>query len=194
MKESNQMSQLVEPIYVWIYIEGKKEIIKERILLAYHNKTKKIEAIGKEAETYFSHQREDISVCSPIVQGLIYDYTAFVCFLKSILEREKGKAKLFTKPKIEICIPTDIYINEVYKKAYADVVYQIGGKSAYLIQMPFEEIIQQPHLKGDIVIGIIMEDKKAYLKEQLEQIKVYANKNKLNKEDVLALLEEVYSN
>lgn len=186
-------NKISEPIELGIYIEGKSEILKELILLAYHSKTNKIEAIGTKAEAYISNPREDIIVCTPVVQGIIDDFTIFEAFLRSVIKKAVGKGRLFTKPKIEICIPKDIYLSKVDMKAYSEAVgLASSAKQIVFTEQSFEEACNNPHSKGDIVLEVIMKNKKAFLEEQLEQAKAYADHNKIEKEEVFRILKQIY--
>lgn len=186
------MKRIEEPVSLYIFVNGKKEIIQEKLLLAYHSQTSKIEAVGTAAEQYLTAPNSQIVVCSPIKQGYIDDYSVFEKAIRYFIQETIGKKLLFSKPKIKVCLPEGIYFSEVNKKAYMDALYQAGAKQVILSEEIFEEAVCNNTQDITVILGIKIEDKEMYIQGQLQRIKEYAEKNTISRDAVMQLLEDVY--
>lgn len=187
------MQDVFIPCKIRIYIKKSGCIYENNMLLAYNVETLKIEAIGKDAERFLEYPKEKVMVLAPLRQGKITDYCCFQKALLFMLQEALRQKKIMWKPKTVICLPDDIYFSEVDLKAFQDAAYQSGTGEVTIVTTLFEEAVE--HLLQDkaIVIGVIMDQKSDFLKEQLKYVKEYAEHNHLGKEEVFRLLEQVYT-
>lgn len=189
----NKAEALSEPVTVKLYGRKKGDIYSNKVLLAFQSESKKIEAFGTDAERYIHHPEPSIVVCSPTTQGVIWDYTVFQkCLAMMIQYYNKTKSSLL-KPKIMLCIPGDLPMSEVSLKAYMDAVYQTGAKKVDITKASFEDTVSSEASSYDMIIGILMENKELFLREQLEAVKAYAESSQIGRETVFRMLEDAYS-
>lgn len=116
-----------------VYIKGKGIVFNEPSVVAINKSKNKILAVGNEARDMIGKVPGNISVIRPLKEGVIANYTVTQKMLEFVVERVAGKS-FFSKPRIMVCIPTDI--TSVEKRAVLEAAMQAGASKTYLIEEP----------------------------------------------------------
>lgn len=184
-----------EPADILIYIKDRGVVLTEKSLVAVHTDTKKIVAIGNDAETIAEKNLPGVQVFSPLRQGMVADYTVAVSLFTALLRNAWGKKPL-RRPPVAICVPNDM--TEVAQKAIQDVIYQAGARELLISDVPFHQFVRKfpethPKLckKFSTVIGITKDEPEKYITEQLSHVIYYARQEGISSERVRALLQQL---
>lgn len=118
-----------------IFIPEKGIVINEPSVVAVHNKTGKILAVGNEAKFMIGKTPPHISVTRPLTHGVISDYEVTEKMLKYFIDKVHENGRSFmTRPRIVICVPLEV--TEVEVKAVEDAAVAAGAKEVYIVQEP----------------------------------------------------------
>lgn len=184
-----------EPADISIYIKDRGVVLTEKSLVAVHTDTKKIMAIGNQAEEIAEKNLPNVQVFSPLRQGMVADYMAAVSFFSALLRNAWGKKPL-RRPPVTICVPTDT--TDVEKKAIQDVIYQAGAREILISDVPFHQFIREfpekmPKLyqKFATIIGITKDEPETYITEHLAHVIRYARKEGISLGRVRELLQKL---
>ena len=141
-----------EPSNIKIYKWDEGTVLNNNSLIAlhYNNKEKgKIIAIGYDAQ---SVQESDTKIYSPFKEGKVADWDESRKIITHYL-LQVWKKKLFSKPKIAVCIVPDS--TNAAKKAMEELMFAAGAKKVILTELPLENFILQSCKKEcDIIISI----------------------------------------
>lgn len=121
-----------------VLISGKGVVLREPSVVAMHQKTKKIIAIGSEAKKMLGKTPQNIIAFRPLKDGVISDFDATAALLKYCVElvheRHRGRIPKVPRPKVVIGIPSGV--TEVERRAVADAVITAGARACYLVEEP----------------------------------------------------------
>jgi rod shape-determining protein MreB len=137
-----------------IYVNDRGIVLNEPTVVAIDTKTKKCLAAGDEAKRMLGRTPADIKAIRPMKDGVIADFEMVELLLRTFIEKVQ-KRKLFTRPRIIICVPSGI---EVEKRAVRDSAEAAGAREVFLISEPIAAAIgidlpvQSP--TGNMVIDI----------------------------------------
>ena len=142
-----------KPCNIVIYDRKEDILLKEISLIAYNKDTKRVVALGNEAEQLLGNCDDNIVIISPLKNGFIANFSEAQSMFKYFINKAY-KSKLFTRPKVIVCTPPEP--TEVEEKAYEEVILMSGGKEVYITQELMDTII--PGVKDDynIIIGILI--------------------------------------
>ena len=118
---------------VLIYIKGKGVVLNEPSVVVIEKETKKVIAVGKEAYNMIGKTPEKIEVVRPLKDGVIADFELTEIMLDFFINKIKAR-KLFTRPKILICCPTNI--TPVEKNAIIEAAERTGARKVYIEEEP----------------------------------------------------------
>lgn len=183
-----------EPADISIYIKNKGIVLKEPSLVAVETVSNKILAYGTEAGHMAQYPSDTVKVFSPLRRGRIAEYSAAVPLFSHLLLTARGKKSLF-KPFIALCMPGES--TEVERKAFEDLLFQIGAKEAFLSAVPIEELLQQISTqslsklwqKVEIFICITKNEPERYVTEQLVELLTYAKQEGISAERISELFQ-----
>lgn len=125
-----------------VYIKGKGVAIREPSIVARHNKTKKIIAIGTEAKKMLGKTPASISAIRPLEHGVISDFDAATAMLQHYIKKvhEIGTPlPHFARPRVVIGIPSGV--TEVERRAVWEAALTAGARACYLIEEPMASAI-----------------------------------------------------
>lgn len=120
-----------------VYVRGKGIAVREPSIVARHNKTKKIIAIGTEAKKMLGKTPGSISAIKPLEHGVISDFDAAVSMLSHYIRQvhEIGSPlPRLARPRVVIGIPSGV--TEVERRAVWEAALTAGARACYLIEEP----------------------------------------------------------
>lgn len=125
-----------------VYVKGKGVAIREPSIVARHNKTKKIIAIGTEAKKMVGKTPGSISAIKPLEHGVISDFDAAASMLQHYIRQvhEIGSPlPRFARPRVVVGIPSGV--TEVERRAVWEAALTAGARACYLIEEPMAAAI-----------------------------------------------------
>lgn len=138
-----------------VHVKGQGIVLREPSVIAVEKTSKKIMAIGIEAQQMVGRTPGNIIAVRPMKDGVIADFNMAQALLSSFLKRVQSKSK-FRKPRILIGVPCGI--TEVEKRAVMDATRFAGAKETKLIEEPIAaavgENIEFDEPTGQMVVDI----------------------------------------
>jgi rod shape-determining protein MreB and related proteins len=125
-----------------VYVKGKGIAVREPSIVARHNKTKKIIAIGTEAKKMIGKTPATISAIRPLEHGVISDFDAAAGMLQHYIRKvhEIGTPlPNLARPRVVVGIPSGV--TEVERRAVWEAVLTAGARACYLIEEPMASAI-----------------------------------------------------
>ena len=118
---------------VLIYIKGKGIVLNEPSVVVVDTETKKVIAVGQEAYEMLGRTPGKTKAIKPMKDGVIADFELTEIMLNMFLQKIKAR-KLFSKPRILICCPTNI--TQVEKNAIIEAAERTGARKVYIAEEP----------------------------------------------------------
>lgn len=118
---------------VIVYVKGKGIVLKEPSVVAIDKFSGKVIAVGAKARRMLGRTPGNIVAIRPLRDGVIADYDVTEKMLRYFIRRANGNKILF-KPRVMICIPSDV--TGVEERAVRQAAIQSGAKQAYVIEEP----------------------------------------------------------
>ena len=118
---------------VLIYVKGQCIVLNEPSVVAIDNETKKVLAVGEYAREMLGRTPGDILAIRPMKDGVIADFEVTELMLNEFIKKINGK-KMFSKPRILICCPSNI--TQVEKNAIKDAAERTGARKVYIEEEP----------------------------------------------------------
>lgn len=123
-----------------VFIPEKGIVIEEPSVVAVHNKTGQILAVGNEAKFMLGKTPPHITVTRPLTHGVISDYEVTEKMLKYFIDKvHDDNRSYFTRPRVVICVPLEV--TEVEIKAVEDAAIAAGAKEVHIVQEPMAAAI-----------------------------------------------------
>ncbi len=120
-----------------IYMKGKGIVLNEPSIVAYDTTTKKLIAIGREAQAMLGRTHRDIQTIRPMKDGVIADFEIAEGMLRALIR--KVHPSWLPSRRIIISVPSGI--TEVEKRAVRDSAEHAGAKEVHLISEPMAAAI-----------------------------------------------------
>ena len=124
---------------VLVFVKGKGIVINQPSVVAFEKKSKRLIAIGNKAKQMMGKTPDNIEVIRPLKQGVISDFTVTERMLKAFIETAMQKKKMFSRPRICVCVPSGV--TEVERRAVEDAVYNTGAKHVDIMEEPIAAAI-----------------------------------------------------
>ena len=118
---------------VLIYVKGSGIVLNEPSVVAIDAETKQVLKVGSEANEMLGRTPGKVKVVRPLKDGVIADFDLTEAMLSEFLSKIKGK-RIFSKPRILICCPTNI--TSVEKNAIREAAERIGAKKVFIEEEP----------------------------------------------------------
>jgi len=118
---------------VLIYIKGQGIVLNEPNIVAIDTDNKKVIAVGKEANEMLGRTPGKVKAIRPMKDGVIADFEVTEIMLNTFIKKIKAK-KLFTRPRIVICCPTNV--TPVEKNAIKEAAERTGARRVYIEEEP----------------------------------------------------------
>lgn len=118
---------------VLIYIKKKGIVLNEPSVVAIEKETKKVIAVGNEANEMLGRTPGKVQTIRPMKDGVIADLEIAEIMLNEFIKKIKAR-KLFTRPRILICCPSNI--NPIEKETIKEAAERTGAKKVYIEEEP----------------------------------------------------------
>jgi rod shape-determining protein MreB len=122
-----------------VHVKGKGIIIIEPSVVAIQRETGDVLAVGEEAKQMIGRTPGNIIAIRPMKDGVIADFDITQSMLRYLIKRALQGQKVFTRPRVVICIPTGV--TPVEERAVKEAVIQAGAREAFLIEEPMAAAI-----------------------------------------------------
>lgn len=120
-----------------VFVKGKGIAVRAPSVVARHQKTKEILAIGDEAKRMVGKTPQEIEAVRPLKDGVIADFDLTEAMIAHYIKKIHEGPSLLPKiprPKVIIGIPSGV--TEVERRAVQDACLTAGARSAFLIEEP----------------------------------------------------------
>lgn len=114
-----------------VYVRGQGIVLSEPSVVAVHNSSKKVLAVGQEAKRMLGRTPGEIIAIRPMRDGVISDFETVEKMIKHFFQKVHNR-KALVKPQVVIGIPS--CITEVEKRAVRESAEQAGAREIYLIE------------------------------------------------------------
>jgi len=114
-----------------VYVRGKGIVLSEPSVVAVHNSSKKVLAVGQEAKRMLGRTPGEIIAIRPMKDGVISDFETVEKMIKYFFQKIHNR-KTLVKPQVVIGIPS--CITEVEKRAVRESAEQAGAREIFLIE------------------------------------------------------------
>ena len=118
---------------VLIYVKGQGIVLNEPSIVAIDTDSKSVIAVGTEANEMLGRTPGKVKAIKPMKDGVIADFEITEIMLNSFIKKIKAK-KLFSRPRILICCPTNI--TQVEKNAIKEAAERTGARKVYIEEEP----------------------------------------------------------
>lgn len=118
---------------VLIYIKGKGIVLNEPSVVAVDTETKRVIAVGNEANEMLGRTPGKVKAIKPMKDGVIADFELTEIMLNTFIKKIQAK-NLFSRPRILICCPTNI--TPVEKNAIKEAAERTGARKVYIEEEP----------------------------------------------------------
>ncbi len=127
---------------VLIYLRDRGILVREPSVVAVHDKTNAILAVGDKAKKMVGKTPQNISAVRPLREGVISDFDVaekmLRFFIQRVYETPSRLPRIF-RPRVVIGIPSGI--TEVERKAVRDAALQSGARKVFLVEEPMAAAI-----------------------------------------------------
>jgi len=120
-----------------VMVLGKGIVISEPSVVAIHNKSKTVLAIGDEAKRMIGKTPSSITAVRPLRDGVISDLDTTEQMLSYFIKKVHETPSIFIKiprPRVVVGIPSNI--TEVERRAVTDASKRAGARQVYLVEEP----------------------------------------------------------
>ncbi len=117
---------------VVIYVKGSGIVLNEPSVVAIDSDTKKVLAVGNEANEMLGRTPGKIKAIRPMKDGVIADFDVTGAMLNHFIKKAIGKRIM--KPRILICCPSNI--TQVEKTAIMEAAISTGARKVFLEEEP----------------------------------------------------------
>lgn len=118
---------------VLIYVKGEGIVLNEPSIVAIDTDSKSVIAVGTEANEMLGRTPGKVKAIKPMKDGVIADFEITEIMLNAFIKKIKAK-KLFSRPRILICCPTNI--TPVEKNAIKEAAERTGARKVYIEEEP----------------------------------------------------------
>ena len=117
-----------------VCIKGRGIVVREPSVVAIDKYSRKVLAVGNDADEMLGRTPENISAIRPIQDGVIADIEITEAMMRRLMHLALGKKGAVFKPRVTVCVPTGI--TNVEKRAVIQALMLAGAKSVTLIEEP----------------------------------------------------------
>ena len=118
---------------VLIYIKGQGIVLNEPSIVAIDTESKKVIAVGTEANEMLGRTPGKIKAIKPMKDGVIADFEITEIMLNTFIKKVKAKS-FIARPRILICCPSNI--TPVEKNAIKEAAERTGARRVFIEEEP----------------------------------------------------------
>ena len=118
---------------VLIYQQGKGLVLRRPAVVAIERSTKKVLAIGDDAQRMVGRTPSNIMAIRPLKQGTVADFELTNTMLRFFLNGVLSK-RLFAGPRVVMSVPSGV--TETEKHSLINILLDAGVKRTYLLDRP----------------------------------------------------------
>ena len=116
-----------------IYIKGRGIVLSEPSIVAIHRNTRKVIAVGHEAQQMHERTHREIETIRPLKDGVIADFEVAEQMIRGLIRKVQNTWHSSIR-RIVVCVPSGI--TEVEKRAVRDSAERAGARQVFLIDEP----------------------------------------------------------
>jgi rod shape-determining protein MreB and related proteins len=114
-----------------VYARGRGIVVNEPSLVALNRKSRKIEAIGREAKEMLGRAPRDLEAIEPLKEGVIANFDVTEKMLRRFISQAQ-RDRRFLKPKVVIGVPGEA--NTVERRAVEDAAYRARASQVFMVR------------------------------------------------------------
>lgn len=123
---------------ILVYMRGKGIVLREPSVVAVAASTKKVLAVGAEAQQMLGRTPGNIVATRPMSDGVIADFTTTKKMLEYVFNKVVGRKRLL-KPRVLVCVPSQV--TSVERRAVIQAAREAGASEARTIEEPMAAAI-----------------------------------------------------
>jgi len=116
-----------------IYIKGRGIVLNEPSIVAVHRSSRKVIAVGTEAQQMHERTHREIETIWPLKDGVIADFEVAEQLIRQLI-RKVQTSWITSIRRMVVCVPSGI--TEVEKRAVRDSAEHAGARQVFLIDEP----------------------------------------------------------
>jgi rod shape-determining protein MreB and related proteins len=117
-----------------IFEQGKGIVLNEPSVVAYHQDTGELLAVGTEAHAMIGRAPAHVDITYPLINGVIANFDKASSMLQHFIKKIQGKASLLRSSQVYISVPSGI--TNVQKRVIEETIVHRGAKKATAIEEP----------------------------------------------------------
>jgi rod shape-determining protein MreB len=121
-----------------VFVRGKGIVLREPSVVAIHNDTKEVLAVGSEAKQMLGRTPGNIVAIRPMRDGVIANFEVTEAMIKYFIRKVHNR-KTLVRPRVVIGVPSGI--TQVEKRAVRDSAESAGAREVYLMEEPMAAAI-----------------------------------------------------
>ena len=122
-----------------VYVRGRGVVLNEPSVVAIDVENGKVLAVGAQAKQMLGRTPANITAIRPLKDGVISDYEVASEMIRYFIRQVHNKSRLFSKPRILICVPS--VATAVECRAIKDAARDAGAREVHLIEEPMAAAI-----------------------------------------------------
>ncbi|PWU06223.1 MAG: rod shape-determining protein [Verrucomicrobia bacterium] len=121
-----------------VYVKDHGIVLREPSVVAVHQGTNKVLAVGDEAKRMLGRTPGNIVAIRPLKDGVIADFEITEEMLRHFISKVHNRRRM-VRPRVVVAVPSGI--TEVEKRAVKDSATHAGAREVYLIEEPMAAAI-----------------------------------------------------
>lgn len=121
-----------------VYVKDHGIVLREPSVVAVHDATRKVLAVGEEAKRMLGRTPGSITAIRPLKDGVIADFEVTEAMLRHFITKVHNRRRM-VRPRVLIAVPSGI--TEVEKRAVRESAIHAGAREVYLIEEPMAAAI-----------------------------------------------------
>jgi len=121
-----------------VFVKGKGIVLREPSVVAIHNESKEVLAVGSEAKQMLGRTPGNIVAIRPMRDGVIANFEVTEAMIKYFIRKVHNR-KTLVRPRVVIGVPSGI--TQVEKRAVRDSAASAGAREVYLMEEPMAAAI-----------------------------------------------------
>ncbi|MCL2866967.1 MAG: rod shape-determining protein [Clostridia bacterium] len=116
---------------ILIYMQGKGVVLNEPSVMAIDRDSRRVLAIGSDAQRMLGRTPSNILAIQPLRQGVINDFELTGAMLHYLVQKVIGK-RFFNRPRAVMAVPTGV--NEIEKRSLMSIMLDASVRKTQLVE------------------------------------------------------------